>query len=126
MAQLSLGKIVLVLCAVGVVIGGISVGKAIQHEGVHGHSPVGGRRVEGMVLPYPPIVEGIRGGFISIKIIQHLLWIVAKGEGCRAQEEQPQASIHGPASSHGEATQRECCWKQRFKYQSSVLVVTSA
>ena len=77
----------LVLCAVGVVVGGVSVSKAIQHEGIHGHSPVGGRRVEGMILPCSPVVEGIGSGFISIKIIQHLLRIVTKGEGSSAEEE---------------------------------------
>ncbi len=85
MAQLGLGKIMLVLCAVGVVVGGISIGKAIQHEGVHGHSPVRGRRVEGVVLPYSPVVEGVGSGFISIKIIQQFLWIIAKGEGCTTE-----------------------------------------
>ena len=68
-----------------------------------------------MVLPYPPIVEGISSGLISINIIQHLLWIVDEGDGYRAEEEEPQASTAKRASSHGGSSARDSCWKQRFK-----------
>ena len=122
MAQLSLGKIVLVLCTVGVVVGGISIGKTVEHEGVHGHSPIGGRRIEGMVVPCSPVVEGIGSGFISIKIIQYLLCIIAKGEDSRAVDEQQQASTERRWSSHGGMSQRDCCWTQRLKSPSFVPV----
>ena len=120
MTQLGLGKIVLIVCPIGVVVGGVSIGEAIQHEGVHGHSPIRGRRVEGVVLPYSPVVEWIRGCLISIKIIQRFPCIVTKGEGCRAQEEDQGASTQRAASSHGRRSTRECCLTQRVKYQAFV------
>ncbi len=51
MPQLSLSDIMLKLCTIRVVIRRIAIGEPIQHDGITGHPPVGGRGVEGMVLP---------------------------------------------------------------------------
>lgn len=77
MPQLSLCQIVLVLCTVGVVITWVAVDKSVQHYCVEGHSPIGWRWVEGMILPFAPVVERISSCLIGIEVERNLVGVIS-------------------------------------------------
>ena len=86
MPQLGLGQVVLVLGAVGVIVGWVAVDKAVEHDRVEGHPPVGGRWVEAMFLPFARVVEGIGGSNIGVEIPGELLRVILEGDSYRYEE----------------------------------------
>lgn len=77
----------------------LPIDESIQEKSVHGHAPVGWRRKESMVRPFPPIVERICGRLINIDIEADLIWFIFESLGqCnqRKDSKQTQQAGHCP------------------------------
>ncbi len=87
MTKLGLGKVVLELSTICVVIGRVAIDETIKHDCIERHTPIGRRRIEGMVLPFPRVVEGIDSSDIGVEVEGHLLCIISEGRYRGAQEQ---------------------------------------
>lgn len=70
-AELIAHPVMLEIRAVGLVVGGIAIGEAVEGQGVEGHSPVVGRGMVSVVLnvfPRPPVIKRVGGGLVLVQV----------------------------------------------------------
>ena len=86
--------------AIGVIVGWIAIDEPIEEEGIEREAPVRRRLVVGVVIPLPPVIDGIDGGAVLVEVEADLSLI--EPESRRGQAKGRQQRAHR-APQHGVA-----------------------
>lgn len=98
MAHLSRIEVVLELCSVHVIIGGVTVDEAIHKKRVEWESPVRRGGMVGVVGPFSPVMCRICGGLVLVQVVLQEICVVRPTcRGCRKERDQPagEQPLHG-------------------------------